>query len=481
MSRDTADRIDGRLLAIASVLVLGTFMASLDATVVNVGLRELRREFDASITEVQWAGTAYLLAVVAAAPTAGWLGERVGLRRTWLGAVTLFLAGSAACALAFSIGSLVAFRVVQGLGGGLLVPTGQALLAAVAGPSRTGRLMSIVGIVPMLAPVVGPLAGGSILSVADWPWLFAINLPVGLAALLLARRLVPAVPRSGATTRFDVRGAVLLSPGLALVVLGLTELASDRASLVSTVPPLALGVLMLAAFTRHALRGDRVPLLDLRLFATPPTRAAALALFVAAASVFGTMFLLPLYLQSGRGLSAWDTGLMLAPQGVGALVGSLVVNRTIDRLAPRTLAVTGVALVIVATVPLTQLGALSDSVLAAVLLVRGLGTAMIASPVLNLVFATVGRAALPRASSAFALLNNVGGAIGTAVVAVLLDVRHTVESPTSAFATTFWCVLSLCVMALLGALRLPGEHPSRAHAALTRAGSHPRPRRGRAS
>ncbi|EHY87730.1 MDR family MFS transporter [Saccharomonospora azurea] len=481
MSGDTRERVDGRLLGIASVLVLGTFMASLDATIVNVGLRVLSLDFDASITEVQWTGTAYLLAVVAAAPMTGWLGERFGLRRTWLGAVTVFLIGSAACALAWSIGSLVVFRVVQGLGGGLLAPTGQALLAAIAGPGRMGRIMSIVGIVPMLAPVVGPLAGGLILRVADWPWLFAINVPVGLVAILLARRLVPTVPPRDAVTRFDVRGALLLSPGLALLVLGLTELASDRANAVSTVPPLALGAILLTAFTRHALRGDRVPLLDLRLFATPPTRAAALALFVAAASVFGTMFLLPMYLQAGRGLSTWDTGLVLAPQGLGAVLGSLVVNRTIDRFAPRTLAVTGVALVLVATAPLTQLAALSDGMLAGVLLVRGLGTAMIASPVLNLVFSTVDRALLPRASSAFALLNHVGGAIGTAVVAVLLELRLTVEAPTSAFSTTFWCVLSLCVMALLGALRLPAEHPSRGRGALTRAGSHPRPRRGRAS
>ncbi len=477
------DRVDGRLLGMAFVLVLGTFMASLDSTVVNIGMRTLRVEFGASLTEIQWAGTGYLLAVVAAAPTSGWLAERFGARRTWLGALLVFLAGSAACASAWSITSLVAFRVLQGVGGGLLLPTGQALLAAVAGPGRTGRIMSIAGIVPMLAPVLGPLLGGVVLRVADWPWLFYVNLPTGLVALMLARRLVPRVPPSGTGHRFDVRGALVLSPGLALLVFGLTELASDRTATGVAPVALAAGAAMLAGFARHALRTTRTPLLELRLFTTPPFSSAALALFVAAASVFGTMFLLPMYLQAGRGLTAWDTGLLLAPQGVGAALGSVVVNRTIDRLAPRTIVVTGFAIVVVATVPFTRLDALPDALLVATLLVRGFGTAMIASPVMTVVYGSVDRELLPRAASALNLLNYVGGALGTAVVAVLLEARVTAEAPdvATAFGTTFWCVLGLCVLALLGALRLPGNRPDGQDLRLTPAGSPHRPRRGRAS
>ncbi|EHR61657.1 DHA2 family efflux MFS transporter permease subunit [Saccharomonospora cyanea] len=477
-----ADRVDGRLLGMAFVLVLGTFMASLDSTIVNIGMRTLRVEFGASLTEVQWAGTAYLLAVVAAAPTSGWLAERFGARRTWLGALLVFLAGSAACAFAWSITSLVAFRVLQGVGGGLLLPTGQALLAAVAGPGRTGRIMSIAGIVPMLAPVLGPLLGGVVLRVADWSWLFYVNLPTGLVALVLARRLVPRVPPSGTGHRFDVRGALVLSPGLALLVFGLTELASNRSGIGVAPVAIAVGAAMLVVFARHALR-TRTPLLELRLFTTPPFSSAALALFVAAASVFGTMFLLPMYLQAGRGLTAWDTGLLLAPQGVGAALGSVVVNRTIDRLAPRTIVVTGFAIVVVATVPFTRLDGLPDALLVSALLVRGFGTAMIASPVMTVVYGSVDRELLPRAASALNLLNYVGGALGTAVVAVLLELRVTAEAPdvANAFGTTFWCVLGLCVLALLGALRLPGNGPGGRGSRLMPAGSPHRPRRGRAS
>ncbi|WP_253866137.1 DHA2 family efflux MFS transporter permease subunit [Prauserella halophila] len=439
------------------VLVLGTFMASLDATIVNVGLPALSAEFGASVTEVQWASTAYLLAVVAAAPMSGWLAERFGARRVWLGAVTVFLAGSLACALAWSTASLAAFRVLQGLGGGLLPPTGQALLARVAGRSRTGRIMSIVGVVPMLAPVLGPLAGGTLLEVADWSWLFLVNLPVGVVAMLLAVWLVPRVPAAETVSRFDLRGAMLLSPGLAAVLFGLTDIGSEERNPPMAVTALVVGSGLLTAFLVHALRSDRTPLVDPRLLRTPPVGAAVLALFVAAASVFGTMFLLPMYLQSGRGLSAWDAGLMLAPQGAGAVLGSLlVVKPLIDRVAPRTIVVTGFALIIAATVPLTQLADLTDGGLIATLLVRGLGTSMIASPVMTIVYTAVEQELLPRASSALSLVNYVGGAIGTAGLAVLLELRLAATGDVAAsFGEAFWCVVGLCVLALAGALRLP--------------------------
>jgi MFS family permease len=189
-------RIDARLLGIAFILVLGTFMATVDATIVSVGITTLADEFGASVTEIQWVTTAYLLAVVAAVPAAGWLADRFGARRVWLLAVGVFLVGSALCALAWSAPSLIAFRVVQGLGGGLLPPLGQALVARAAGPGRTGRVISIVAVVPLLSPVLGPLLGGAVLGVASWPWLFAVNLPVGAVAILLARRFVPVLAAS---------------------------------------------------------------------------------------------------------------------------------------------------------------------------------------------------------------------------------------------------------------------------------------------
>uniref|UniRef100_UPI003F83D7E0 MFS transporter n=1 Tax=Actinosynnema sp. TaxID=1872144 RepID=UPI003F83D7E0 len=225
-------RIDPPLLRTAFVLVLGTFMATLDATIVAVGVDRLAEDFGAVVTEVQWVTTAYLLAVVASVPASGWLADRFGGRRVWLGALGVFLLGSALCAVAWSLPSLVVFRVVQGVGGGLLPPTGQALLARVAGPGRIGRLISVVGVVPLLSPVLGPLVGGTLLAVADWPWLFLVNLPIGVVAAVLAVRHVPSAPPSDARARFDLVGALLLAPGLAVLVLG-TFMATLDATIVA--------------------------------------------------------------------------------------------------------------------------------------------------------------------------------------------------------------------------------------------------------
>ncbi len=460
------ERIDGALWRSASVLVLGTFMATLDAAIVAVGIRTFSDDFGAAPAEIQWVSTAYLLAVVAAVPSSGWLIDRFGGRRTWIGAVLAFVVASLLCATAWSLTSLVVFRVLQGLAGGLLPPTGQAVLARIAGPGRIGRVISVVAVVPMLSPVLGPLAGGSILSVADWPWLFLVNLPVGIGAALLATRWVPADSPASGGAPFDLGGALLLSPGLAVLVLGLTESGRAGASGFAWAE-VVLGAAMLVGFVVHGLRTTATPLIDPWLFTRPPFGPAALALVILGMSLFGAVFLLPLFLQTGRGLTAWETGLLLAPQGVGAALGAVLVNRTIDRFAPRTLVLTGIALLALGTVVFTQLGRdPSDLLVAASLFVRGAGGALIGAPVMASVYRSMAPAMIPRASGALNLLSTVGGSIGTAVVAVVLQSRLDARSPLGdagvalAFADTFWWVLGLCLVAVLGATRLPGRTPS---------------------
>ncbi|WP_081655319.1 DHA2 family efflux MFS transporter permease subunit [Amycolatopsis orientalis] len=433
-------------------------MATLDSTIVSVGVETLAERFDASVAEVQWVTTAYLLAVVTAVPASGWLAARFGGRRTWLTAVVVFVAASVWCGLADSLPMLVGFRVLQGLAGGVLPPTGQALLARAAGPERIGRLISVVGVVPLLSPVLGPLASGAILSVADWPWLFYVNLPVGLVAVVLGLRYVAADRPTGPREPFDFRGAALLSPGLALVVFGLTGFSDGCPQLVSSAA-VVVGLLMVAAFVRHGLRAP-APLLDPRLFTRPPFGAAALALVVLGASVFGTMFLLPFYLRRGAGLGAWDTGLLLVPQGIGAAAGSVLVHRLVDRTAPRTLVLSGIVLVASGTAAFTQLGPeLPDVVLVISLLLRGFGAAMISAPVLALVYRSLEKTQLPKAAGALNLLNTLGGSVGTAVLALLLQTRLAARGTdvAAAFADTFWWVLGLVVVAAAGAAKLPKE------------------------
>src|SRR5438067_4070479 len=194
------------ILSLSAVVVLGAIMTILDATIVNVALPTLGRDFGTSIATIQWVPTIYLLAFATVIPASGWATERFGARRVWITSLVLFLAGSLGCGLSGSVAMLICFRVVQGIGGGMILPVGQAILARAAGPRRMGRVMSIVGVPLLLGPVIGPVIGGAIVGSASWRWIFFVNLPVGAAALALAAWLLPATPGR--------RGAGLDVPGL---------------------------------------------------------------------------------------------------------------------------------------------------------------------------------------------------------------------------------------------------------------------------
>src|SRR5947207_6503357 len=222
------------ILTLAAVVVLGSIMTILDATIVNVALPTLGRDFRTSITTIQWVPTIYLLAFASVIPLTGWASERFGAKRVWLASLAVFMLGSLLAGLSWSVGALIAFRVVQGLGGGMIVPLMQTMLAQAAGPQRAGRVMSIVGVPLLLAPIFGPVIGGALVGAASWRWIFFVNLPVGAVAFLLAVRLLPEVPRRPAP-RLDVLGLVLLSGGVSGLVFGLAQVG-PKGSVTATGP-----------------------------------------------------------------------------------------------------------------------------------------------------------------------------------------------------------------------------------------------------
>ena len=288
------------ILAPAVVVVLGAIMTILDATIVNVALPVLGQDLHTSISVIQWVPTIYLLAFASVIPLTGWISGRFGAKPVWLASLGLFMTGSLLAGLSPSIGALIVSRAVQGIGGGMIMPLGQSILAQVAGPKRIGRVMSIVGVPMPLAPVFGPLIGGSLIGAASWRWIFFVNLPVGLLAIALAVRLLPAAGARSAQ-RLDVPGAVLLPGGLALILYGLAE-AGQHAQWTApaALGPMAAGAAAVALFVRHALRVPN-PLIDVRLFRRRGFATGTAVNFVLGTALFGVALLLPLYFEILRG------------------------------------------------------------------------------------------------------------------------------------------------------------------------------------
>src|SRR6202166_1314347 len=209
-----SDRIEPYVWKIAGVVILGMIMSILDTTIVNVALRTLGHDLHSSISQIQWVVTGYLLSLAAVIPVTGWAARRYGARRVYMTSLVLFTAGSALCAAAVSTTTLVLFRVLQGVGGGMLMPVGQLIMAQVAGPKRMGRVMGIVSMPAMLAPILGPVVGGLILQNLHWSWIFLVNVPIGLIAFIAGWRMIPHT-ESGPAGKLDVLGVVLLPAGSA--------------------------------------------------------------------------------------------------------------------------------------------------------------------------------------------------------------------------------------------------------------------------
>jgi EmrB/QacA subfamily drug resistance transporter len=462
------DRIDRSLVRLALVLLVGTVVVQLDATIVSVALDALASAFDVGIPTVQWVSTGYLLALAMVIPLTGWSAERFGGRRMWLVALALFLVGSALCGLAWSAGSLIAFRIVQGLGGGLLLPLMQTILAQAAGPRRLGRLMAAVSVPALVTPVLGPVIGGLIVDGLSWRWIFLINVPVCAVAIALAWRWMPDPPVAGRQP-FDALGFALLSPGLAAVVYGFAEAGrrGDFAGPAAFVP-LVVGGALLVAFAVHALRVRGVPLIDLRLFRSASFSGSAGLMFLFGISLFGAMFLLPLYEQRARGHSALDAGLLLAPQGLGMMLGMAVLGRVVDRTSPRLVVLAGLGLSVLGSVAYTQVGAhTSELLLGGSLLVRGVGLAAAMIPVMSAVYFGLSSVEIPRATSAVRIFQQIGGSLGTAVLAVVLasqlrgasagGAMIDVGAQAHAYAVAFWWTLGFTVAAVPLAFLLPAR------------------------
>lgn len=471
-----APPMDRKLLAVALIVALGSFTVVLDMTIVGVALHTMADHFTVSLSTVQWVTTAYILSTAMVVPLTGWTTDRFGGRWLWLSAVALFTLASVACGLAWSVTSLIVFRVLQGIGAGLMAPVGSSLVARAAGPERIGRAMGLMGIAIVFAPVVGPVIGGVLVDAGSWRWIFFLNLPIGLIALALAwvwfDRNQPTTPEP-----IDKVGFLLLCPGITLLVYGLANVDSLTGLTAPgfLVPTLA-GALLGALFVRHALRTER-PLLDLRLFRNRTFSATVGAQFLMNATLSGSMMLFPLYFQLVRGASPLESGLLLVPEGLGVAMTMPITGRLVDRGKAGLVILCGLPALVVGFFSFTQAGAdASMARLALSLWLIGVGAGCTIMPAMSTAYRSLAPATIPRASATFSIAQEVGASSAVALFVVVLDARLHAGAAPDAFDTSFWLPLALTLVVLLPAL-LVARSASRGAAGAAPAAAEPEPER----
>jgi EmrB/QacA subfamily drug resistance transporter len=442
-------------------LIVGGIAAILDSTMVTLALHTLVVRLHSTDGTIQWVTTGYLLAMAVAIPVTGWAESRWGGKRVWMAALVIFVLGSVLCALSWSDTSLIGFRVLQGFGAGLIFPLMQTLGVRAAGGRASSNLIAAVSLPLALGPILGPVIGGVILNWLSWRWLFLVNVPVIAVGLVLAWRLLPTdrpVPGT-ARPRLDVTGLVLLGPALAGILLGLSNLSEDGGiDHAGVLVPLLAGVALLGAFCAWALApGGRQPIVDIRLLRLRSLGTAATVLFTAGAAMYAALFLLPLYYQQLRGETVLHAGLLLIPQGVGALAARFVVGKLVARLGARLVTVGSFLLTAVATVPFALAGPHTSLwLLGAALVIRGFGIGIVLVPPMSVAYQDVPPAGIQHATMNTRIAQQVGASFGTAIVAVALQSLLT-HGATSAFQGAFWWAIGITVAALIPAIALPAR------------------------
>ncbi|MEN3309332.1 MAG: hypothetical protein V7603_5534 [Micromonosporaceae bacterium] len=478
--QDTQDRLDPALVRLALATVIGAFASLMDATIVGVAVNQLGRTFGATLSTIQWVITGYILALSLVVPLSGWATQRFGAKRLWMFSVGLFMVASVLAGMAWSAGSLIAFRILQGLGGGMIMPIAMTILVQAAGPNRLGRAMSIFAVPAQLAPIIGPVLSGLIVDRLSWRWLFFINVPICLVALAASARYIPAGQR-GVAQKVDLVGLALLSPSMAALVYGLSEAGTHGFGHPSAVIWLTAGVVLVVAYIAHSLRPGVSAIVDLRLFRLRSFATASGVNLLYGVSLFAAVFLMPLYYIQARGYSAQEAGLLLAPQGIGLLLAFLAVGRLADRVNPRPIILVGMGVATLGTLPYAFVGhGVNNVVLGLGLLILGAGLGAATIPLNAAAFQELGKEAVPHATSAINIIVRIGGSFGTAVFAVFLQhqiLAHAANPAgrAAAFGDTFVWALVLTGLALVPALFIPARPAEKKVAAATpgRAPSQP--------
>jgi EmrB/QacA subfamily drug resistance transporter len=411
------------ILAPLVAIIIGTFMVILDNTVVNVALPTLGRVFRADLSLLQWVITAYMLAQAAVIPLSGWLSDRLGAKRVYLTSLVLFTLGSALCGLATNAEMLVATRVIQGFGGGMMMPIGMSVLYRLTPPERRGAVMGMFGVPILVAPALGPALSGYLIQYADWRLIFLINVPIGVVALITGARALPAIGAPRPAGGLDVLGAVLGPLAFASLSFGISESAHAGWTGTTTLAGVAVGLVALALFVWRELTYAE-PLLELRVFRSRDFTLSILTQWIGFGAMFGTFFLVPLFLQQVRGYGPFETGLITLPQALASAVMMPLGGRIFDRVGARPPVLFGLGLVAMAMGLMTRLSGTTTGVeLFPPLVLMGLGMGSMMMSLNTHVLNSAPRELISRVTSLTNALQNVVGSLAIATFATVLQMR----------------------------------------------------------
>lgn len=426
---DDAPRFGGYMWVAAGICMLGMIMAILDQTVVNVALPRLQTDFSTTLTTIQWIITGYSLALAAVIPLSAWLCERIASKWVFVASELLFIAGSALCGLAQNEQELILFRVIQGLGGGLLMPVGMTILMRVSPPDRRGSMMAVLGIPMMLGPIGGPLLGGWFVQDFSWRLIFYINVPIGIVGAIVAI-LFLRPDRAGALHHpLDVLGLALVSPAMVGIVYALSVSDQYGWGAFRTLGPLIGGGILLIAFVLVELR-LRYPLLDLRVFKDPGFAGAQILVSLVAATLFGAVFLMPLFLQQIQGMGTLKSGFILAFQGIAAACMMPISGNLTDRIGARRIVPFGVIILTAASVWTATLDYnTGEGTLIMMMLARGIGMGFTMMPAMSAAYVTLRPNQVAAATSITNTIQRVASAFGVAVLSTILTDRISANMP----------------------------------------------------
>jgi EmrB/QacA subfamily drug resistance transporter len=453
---------------VAMVVIFGLFMTILDSTIVNIAIPRLQNVFGADLASVQWVLTAYTLAQGVATPLTAFLAQRLGQKRLYLIALACFTIGSALCGFSLNLPMLIFFRVVQGATGAFMSPLAITLLWNEFPPEERGTAMGALGVPILLAPAFGPTLGGYIVTYLGWQLIFFVNVPIGIIGIILGIIFLRE-GRSETRRPFDLPGFLFASIGLGSLLYGLSDASTAGWTSTKVEGFLALGIVMLVLFVivelRTVNRGG-YPLLDLRVFANGPFTTSMIASALITFALFGGLFIIPIYLQNVRGLSAYQAGLLLLPQAFASMVAALVGGRLVDRFGVRPVVIPGLVILCVALWLFTSISLTTPyGTIQLWLILRSFSLGFCFQPLFVSALSGFKNRMLPQATTVNTTVRFVISSFAVAVMATLVQTQTAIHYRHLADMVTSSSLLGQLVPRLQALFELHGASPSAAYAA----------------